>query len=178
MQWWKLEFEVFLPKEFHFPELFPSDFGNSPTQAIIYVHFLVAGIQEHIYLSFSTNTKNLVWRIRWLRIWSFAQDFVMIVLLLYQVDWFYRLDENSRSNFGHFRRLPVNPLETIFVNADFFRWAQNCHMNKTVPHNHNSHNCNRVVRKRGRRVHRRCCGGSTIKILSEYSIIRGLGSNR
>ena len=29
-------------------ELFPSDFGNSPTQAIIYVHFLVAGIKEHI----------------------------------------------------------------------------------------------------------------------------------
>jgi len=33
--------------------------------SMIYVHIPVAGFQEIVYVSFSTNVKNLVWRIRY-----------------------------------------------------------------------------------------------------------------
>jgi hypothetical protein len=58
-------------------------------------------------------------------------------------------------------------------------WARNCHMNQTA---HIITTAAIVIELSGKGAggwYRRCCEGNTIKIWSsEYSIMRGLGSNR
>ena len=71
----------------------------------MYAAFLVARFQETILLIVQHKCLNLVWRIRWSKIWSSAQYYAVLVLLLNMVESFisarsYWSDGNNLYQFG------------------------------------------------------------------------------